>query len=414
MASSKQSRSSRSRRLVSLLGNVALLATSVMLALGLGEVATRLIRPQQTRHIGSFYQPDDTLSFVRFVNLRDRINAGEGWVSFNTDQDGYRVGTDGRREGEDRLLILGDSFMEARAVEYEQSVAGILQEDLSRQLGRPLVVRNNGVSGYGPDHYRLSARRAFARERFKAVLVSVYVGNDIVATEHDRFPPVRFNARPTPRLPKRWTFKDFNLAVTRPILLRLVGTSHLAALIWNATESVRPRVGLAEWDFPAEIQRSHADGPQWAVTARICARIATLADSNHAQAVFVLIPQFAQMNPAGIATYARSFGVDPADVDVDQPNRILGSALRAKGLEVIDALEPLRTAHRAGKPPYGRIDHHLSATGHRIVADLVAPSLLRALQRPAEQSSAHQASLARRHNPRPSRPLLPHPETSHG
>ncbi|HEX4931986.1 MAG TPA: hypothetical protein VFV33_02330, partial [Gemmatimonadaceae bacterium] len=262
------------RRFIGVAGNLALLTVSVAVALGIGEVATRLIRPQQPRKVGSLYRPDSLLGFTRLASLDRRINAGEGWVTFRTDRDGYRVARDGRVESDTRVLVLGDSFMEARAVEFEASVPGLLQSSLSQSLGRPVAVRNDGVSGYGPDHYRLSGARALARERFSALLVAVYVGNDVVDRARDRFPAVTFAPYPRARLPKRWTPKDFTASAIRPLMLRLVGVSHLAALVWAQTEAIRPHLGLAEWDFPTTILRSHAGGAEWDVTAGICARLA--------------------------------------------------------------------------------------------------------------------------------------------
>jgi len=368
------------RRGVAWLSNLALLAVSCVLALGLGELTVRLVRPQQPRDVGLLYRPDSTVGYVRLPDLNRRINAGEGWVTLRTDGDGYRVGTDGRRESATKLLILGDSFMEARAVEFEQSVPGLLQTTLSTDLGRPVTVRNAGVSGYGLDQYRLSGARAFAKEHFDALLVAVYVGNDVTDRERDAFPPLTFAAKPQPRLPRRWSFKNFNASAVLPVMLRLVGVSQLASLVWTSTEWIRPRFGLAEWDFPEDIRRSRAESSRWDVSAHICERIAAMADSNGVHAEFVLIPQYAQMQPDAIDAYARSFGVDPADVDVDQPNRLLLAAMRARGLDVIDALEPLRAAFRGGTSVFGHVDHHLSADGHRVVAGLVAPALRRTLE----------------------------------
>jgi lysophospholipase L1-like esterase len=378
----------RRGRIPGWLGNLCLLVASVSLALVLGEIATRVFRPQQTRHVGRLYTAADTIGYVRLPNVHTRVNVGEGWVDLYTDEDGYRIGSAGRVEADHRVLILGDSFMEARGVEYEESVAGLLQAELPRLTGRRVAIRNNGVSGYSVMQYLMSARRAFARERFDAVLVSIYVGNDITASPIKRYHPMTFNGRPAPSHPKSWAPRDINHEVVLPLLLRLIQVSHLAALVWNETELLRARIGLAEWDFPDEFRRSKAAGPQWDITADLCAQIAALGESEHAKVLFVVIPQYAQMHPEAVPAYARSFGIDPADADVDQASRLLIAAMAAKGLNLVDALPALRAANHPDHPVFGEVDHHLSAAGHRVVAELVAP-LLQAALGPASVSGPH-------------------------
>jgi hypothetical protein len=370
-------------RLLAGLGDLALLAVGIVLALGVGEGLVRWLRPQELRHSVNLYQPADSLGWVQRPGLDVRINSGEGPVRIITDRDGYRVGTDGRVEADTRVLLIGDSFLQAIEVAYESSLAGLLQADLPVRLRRPVAVRDGGVSGYTPSHYRLAAGRAFARETFDAMLVAVYSGNDIVPARVASYEPSVRSPPLRPRRPRSWTPREFNRSVTMPLMLRALRHSHLAVLAWNGTELLRTRLGMQEYQFPTTMLMSHAEGPEWDVTADLCAEIAAVGTRHGASVLFVVIPQYFQMAPELAAAHARANALDAADVDADQPNTRLAERMRARGLTVLDALGPMRASWREGGSAYGRINRHLGPAGHAALRDLVEPWLVEELGRRA-------------------------------
>src|SRR6266487_1448811 len=162
-------------RLRGALVNSVMLCTSLGLAYLVGEVSVRILAPQQL--------------IVKRPDVTTTINTGERTVHVFTDGDGFRVGRAGRVESKRRVLLLGDSFMEALQVEYEQSLAGLLEARLGTRLGETVAVRNSGVGGWDPPQYLMEARRELARERFDVVLVSVYLGNDVVTRRVERYAP---------------------------------------------------------------------------------------------------------------------------------------------------------------------------------------------------------------------------------
>src|SRR5213593_2383758 len=153
---------------------VTLLCVSLGVACALGELLVRLVAPQQLilTH-PEIWQPVDTLGWAHRPHVNTTINRGEGTVRVITDRDGYRVGRGARVEARRRILLLGDSYMEALQVEYEQSFAGLLEARLAERLGEPDAIRNPGVSGWDPSQYLIEARRDIGREPFDLVLVSV-------------------------------------------------------------------------------------------------------------------------------------------------------------------------------------------------------------------------------------------------
>ncbi|HXG43434.1 MAG TPA: hypothetical protein VNJ71_01615 [Gemmatimonadales bacterium] len=162
-------------------------------------------------------------------------------------------------------------------------------------------------------------------------------------------------------------------------MLRLVARSHLAALVWNETDLLRARIGLLEWQFPGGVLRERAGSRDWTVTASFCRGIHQLVAAQGGRTIFLLLPERLQLDPPLLSRYASALGVDTADVDPEQPNRLLGRELAREGLVVLDALPVLRQAYAAGQEVYGNVDLHLGRAGHAIVAELLEPAVQEAL-----------------------------------
>lgn len=361
--------------------NLALLVGSVALTLAVGEIAVRLLRPQQLQRLGKIYQPADSLGYERRPNLRTRVNTGERTVDLYADRDGYRVGAKGRVEADTRLLVLGDSFMEALQVPYEQSFAGLLEERLPGRAGRPVAARNAGVSGYSPVNYLWSARRALRRERFAAAVVAVFVGNDVQEWVDQPVAPREPEPTPGMRWPSEWSRREIVAALVQPAFDAMGKHSHLATLTWSTTESLRIRLGLWAGNVPRIFRRDRAAGTEWGSTAEICAALGReLADAG-TPAVFVVLPTMYQVNTRVFEVYMEAVGMSDNAVDIEQPTTRLTAELRSRGLRVVETLPELRQAHQAGRRLYGRFDRHFTAEGHETLYRIVEPEILSMLDR---------------------------------
>ena len=72
--------------------------------------------------------------------------------------------------------------------------------------------------------------------------------------------------------------------------------------------------------------------------------------------------------------YVTGFQIDPADVDLEQPTRLVTGQLTSRGLTMVDALPVFRAAHAEGVQLYGAVDPHLTPAGHERLAGLVLPA----------------------------------------
>lgn len=97
----------------------------------------------------------------------------------------YRVNTDGFRGPElrehrntYRIVVYGDSFIQAEFSTLENTFAYQLESYLSDHIGRPIEVINAGVAGYGPDQILRRIQAEIPGLSPDLVIVSVFSGND--------------------------------------------------------------------------------------------------------------------------------------------------------------------------------------------------------------------------------------------
>jgi hypothetical protein len=378
-------------KLRSLVTNVGLLIVSSVVCLGILEIAVRLVLPQQLiEYRPDIFQPADSVGFLFRPDLTTVINTGERDVTLQTDSLGLRIGSaEGTKAPAVRLLLLGDSFMAALQVEYEQSLAGRLDSLLPGISGRAVLVRNAGVPDWGPSQYLVRGRQLLDREPFDLVVVAVFVDNDVVEVRRDYV---------APRRPFKIAHFSWPTSLRRDDLVDdyLEQHSQLFILLRTRMRSVLKRAGLSADYVSPEFMRSTADSPRWDVTAGICADIAAAAASHGIPAIFVLVPASFQVDRATFYEYLEGFKIDSSLVDVDQPDRLLSEQLQARGLRVLDALPAFRAAAAGGETLDGTVDRHLSPAGHELLASILVPEIRQVLD--SVNSAGHHASdsLARR------------------
>ena len=367
---------SRTRRILRAIAiNGALLGFSLLFAGAAAEVAVRVAAPQQLIQIRpDLWQPADTIGWMHRPNVTTTMNTGEGEVHVYTDREGFRVGEAGRVEDGTRVLLIGDSFMEALQVEYEQSLAGLLQAQLPTTAAQPVAIRNAGIDGWGPSHYVLRAGQLLPRDDYRLLVVTVFIGNDIqparLETIRRRTPVERHRLR----LPRSLSKGEVVNAVLQPVNDALEVRSHAYLLVRNRMQTLRMRAGVSPLYMPQEFMRAEATSDRWETFGQIAADIDSIADAHGARTLFVLIPAPFQVDERQFEQYLTGFQIDPAAVDLEQPTRLVTEQLTSRGLRMIDALPAFRAAHAEGVQLYGAVDPHLTPAGHERLAGLVLPA----------------------------------------
>ncbi len=357
--------------------NLALVLISAAVALLAAELIVRVLLPQQLILVRpDIWRPDDTTGWRRRENIDTRVNGGEGLVRLVTDADGYRIDRpeDRVRGGADlSILMVGDSFLEALAVENPGTIPRLVADSLAARHRIGVRVDNASAGGWNPNHYRMEVTRALSKREYDLGVVFFYAANDIVDAKVDSIAPRSPTIRRSLRFPRRLEWREFVNAVLYPINDALETRSHLFVFLRKESTNLRARFGLTPSYFPAVFKKSEVGSPSWDVTTSVFAEIEKVFSARSTPALFVIIPTVYQTDEASFERYVKWFDIDTSAVDLDQPNRELAVRFAAAGLALADPTPRIREMQSGGTRLYGTVDAHLDGNGHRAVAEFLVP-----------------------------------------
>ncbi len=361
-------------RLRPALAKVSTLAAGLLLAALMLEGGVRAMAPQQLIELRpDIWVPDyEGLGWRQRDGLDTTVNTGERTVRLRTGNHGHRISGSPRDEPALRVLALGDSFTVGLQVEYDELFTARLERRLTERMGKTVEMVNTGVGGWGPSHYYLEAERELASGRFDAVLLGLFAGNDIEERRVDSFPPKQASVVHSFHWPQPWSRRGLVEAVAYPANDLLERRSHAFVLARAVAWRQLMRLGLSARALPPSILATEATSQRWGITADLVAAMVDHARLTEVPVVVCLIPGAYQVDPSLALAYASAIGVDPGLIDAEQPSRLLGAALAARGIALVDLLGPMRKT--GAGPLFGSVDTHLSPAGHGVVADaLEAP-----------------------------------------
>ncbi len=370
------------RRLRGLLGRILLLAVSSALAFLIGEALVRWVAPQQLIRLRpDIWIPDHGgLGWRMASHIDTWVNTGEQDVRLMTDADGHRVGGEPGPPAAHRVLAVGDSFLAAIQVSYEDTMTARLERSLSAAMGKEVRVVNTGVGGWNLNHYRLKTRVELARHPYDLVVVFIFRGNDVEGRRWDAYPPKQGNVVHHFRWPRSFAKRELIRAWLYPINDLLERRSHFFMLARRKAWYILMRIGLSARYFPAADLRSEAETPRWRISGELCAETAAEASRYGLETLFVVLPSASQVDPELGLAYAAAIGLGRDEVDLEQSSRLLNAELTRQSLRFIDFTAPLRKLTAAGTDTHGRVDTHLSPAGHAEIAHQLHEPVLRLLR----------------------------------
>ena len=154
------------------------LVVSSLFVLAVAEIGVRIV-------FGPRYWPANQLDDERLYRLvpgavreftREPVNGGARIV-YRVNRDGYR-GEPLEDTPERRVVVFGDSFIQAEYTELEQSFTERLEHHLKEASGLGVEVVNAGVAGYGPDQTLKRIEAELERLAPDAIVVGIFSGND--------------------------------------------------------------------------------------------------------------------------------------------------------------------------------------------------------------------------------------------
>jgi len=285
-----------------------------------------------------------------------------------------------------RLLVIGDSFPQALQVAPEQAFPQLTAALLTAQSGRSLEVVNLSMDAFGTDRELLLYALAGASLQPDAVLLTVYVGNDVqdnsVDLEARRYgyplqrPFFSLSAAGVLRLHTdsaaayqgSWAFPIFPAPTVDP-------PDHPAVLSREPYQLEYPvELGLY---LPEDRQWTAA----WALTEALLLRFREQTAQAGLPFAVLLIPDRRAVHDGDwSATLAQYAPLLPAlhSADPAAPARRLQTFLEGQGIPVLNLTGALsaRARSRPDERLYFAQDGHFTPEGHRAAAERLSSWLL--------------------------------------
>lgn len=362
-----------------LLPRLGLALAAAAAALGGAELAVRLASPQPPAVLhegllrGMFTRPGDhpvrtdELQGVVHVNAQGFVD--EEWGP--------------RQAGVLRVVLLGDSFVQAAQVPLQAGYGRVLADELSTQAGRPIEVLSLGVPGAGTATALLLAREHLAELQPDVLLYGLTTSNDVL-NNHPSLDPK--TDKPFFSLQGGTLVRVAPQEAGLPPWARgpLWQHSHLAR--W-AGRSLWARAEVADrlargGGLPAELRVHDPAGgvvweEAWQVTDALVGALA--AEAGDRVFATVLVPDQVECSRQGRARAVDAWP-ELATWDTDAA-RLRAGELAAGHGPVIDLCAALLAAERPDQPLYLAEDGHWTTSGHRVAAQATATALLPLLPR---------------------------------
>lgn len=388
----------RSPRRSRWLARLLLAAASFLAALGLAAVAAEIwlrAHPGSSAFaaLGAVYDfhESDGHGGVRTVPGYRGVKVVEGrTIPIRLNALGMRGPEIGAREpGELRVLVLGDSMAFGHGVLESEAFPAVLETLLERELSRPVTVGNAGVPGNAHHEQLRDLRRH--REVFDPdlVLSCVYTGNDF---DGDFFGPKRvvegyyFDTQTARFLESCWRARLALRFKTAYVVEKWL-ERHLPALAIDRSSfqpTAEERARYAAFSLPRDegLFMDVVDAPP--IVETVLARMEdTLRglreEARGAPVLSVVLPSFVETWPGVHAAAAKALGMDPSALRRGLGARRFEQRCARLGMPCLD-LTASMAAHAAPQELYLPHDLHLSARGHRFVAERLAPWVAAALR----------------------------------
>lgn len=352
--------------------NGILLVASLGISLLVGELVTATFFP---KNLGMWGMTRDGLT-THVPNVSVFLTRFGHRVDINSHGMRDREHDVAKPVGTIRILVLGDSFMEANQVPFEDSFPSLLEANLRARVGRPVEVINASVSGWGTDDELTYLTRYGLRFQPDIVLVAMTLHNDVqdnLAEEFHAFEQGGLRERPQMDIPAR------EYAVLQ-IKEYLASHSHLYQVLLSATRSSWVRGEANRLDSHVAGLLMKGPDPKiargWDMTRQLLRKIRETSQKAGAKAAVYLIPIWFQVSEQQFQEFLVAHGLPREQVLLDQPQRTMKQVGEAEELNVIDLLPEFQKSERAdpGKL-YLPSDGHWAAAGHRLGAALMAEHL---------------------------------------
>ena len=375
----------------------------LVLGLVLAELLARLLGPV-TQGGDELHRCDRTLGWTGHPNTAAVIET-DGYrhtVTWNSDGMHDREHSRDKPDGAFRILVLGDSFVEAQQVALPETSRQVLEKILTglAPTGRPVEVIGGAIRGWGPAQQLLYFRTIGRDYRPDLVLVLWLPANDLTnVLPYDRLTGAngttcyipyfaicdgRFDPEPwfpAPGFKPTWQSCSGLEKWLSSGLSRLYHHSRLYQRLEPLLAGRAGRVDYANpyqpW-LPAAAPQDPALQYAYRLTGDILGQLAAEAAGIGAATAVVIVPFNVALYSDVEASFQSSIqqtiqAETGLAADTTLPNRTFVALMQQRGLPVLD-LHPLFVDYlrAGGEPLYWPADPHWNINGNRAAAELIA------------------------------------------
>ena len=356
-----------------LVGSGLMSIVSIAIALLIGELAVRTLYPQQLG-IWTYTRDGLTLHLPNMSQHSQRFG-----YDIKTNSLGMRDREHKIKKAESvfRILVLGDSFMEALQVKFEDSFASLLEIRLRNEVGRSVEVINASVSGWGTDDELTYLMREGLKMDPDLIIVAMTLHNDVndnLLEEYHSFQGGRLYQRPVSLVPwpsfallkvKEWLAANSHMYQVFLRANRINWASAEAKNLDSHVIDLLRRIPTKRMEFG------------WSMTQQLFEKIMVAGRSNNATVVVVLLPLYVQVYPDGLGAVLKTFNLREEEIDRLKPQELMMNFGRTIKLPVLDLLPIFWDAKaRCNCSLYVEGDGHWNEEGHKVAAGGVADKIL--------------------------------------
>lgn len=375
--------------------NILLSICAAVLTILALELALQVLYPAHN-HWKAYKQPDAELGWVLEADARYTRQVSGAFVQVTYNRDGYRDDDFGRPVPDDatRVVVLGDSFMEANMVPLQDVFHKQLQR-LAAKENRTLVAYNLGVAGYGTLQELLALRSSGKKLKPDLVLLGFFPHNDI---RNNTFAlnvaaADKYGRRKRPYAVQsrdgNWVFlkPDFPLLQKaylkqkNSLVRRLRNRSVLATMVNEAIDSFETpaeyfRQGSTLLVHECTLSPHYETG--WKTTEFLFRLLKKEVEALGARLFVFSVPSISEADSglgSRLSKSARAFGLELC-IEDSPAYRRLRQILDSNGIPYLDLLPDFRRAvSDEGRELFAQGDWHWNSAGHALAARRVYDAL---------------------------------------
>jgi len=361
--------------------------TAIILSLLIAEGLVRTFSPVQTQIWKQIY----TYYHEPITNVKTQIiddNNGEFKNNYFTNTEGLynKEIPIKKRNGEFRILTIGDSFANAAHTTFEKTNHRLLEKKLQKSYGKNITVINGGIGGTGTSQQLVYLKRKLLRYKPDAIILYFYL-NDV----EDNL------IRSPLRIANGKLIENFTPTHSTGQNLRewLGIHSQLYVLFWKvivANEKSIPffsKIGIIKTSYTKKedsrykvhfnILRNKSSNSMkveneiqtgWKVTELAIKEIANISKQNNASFFVVIIPYKEQVDQGKLLQLLDSENWNSSDVDLERPQKTIKKILELQKIAYLDLLPPFRN-NNVNNSFYFNIDTHWTVQGEALAAQEV-------------------------------------------